>query len=223
MIIEVKNVSKSFKGVSVLNHVNLKFQSGKIYSLVGSNGSGKSVLLKLLCGFYEPTEGEILQDGINYIKEKKFPVSTRCLIEKPCFLPELSGFKNLKLLASIQNKISDQDILDALETVHLTKDKDKKYGKYSLGMKQKLGIAQVLMEDPTVFILDEPFNGIEKESTKRLRKTLKELAKKDKIIIIASHMEDDINGFADEIYEFNDGSVMKRKKVRKQQSGLLLP
>ena len=223
VIIEVKNVSKSFKGVSVLNHVNLKFQSGKIYSLVGSNGSGKSVLLKLLCGFYEPTEGEILQDGINYIKEKKFPVSTRCLIEKPCFLPELSGFKNLKLLASIQNKISDQDILDALETVHLTKDKDKKYGKYSLGMKQKLGIAQVLMEDPTVFILDEPFNGIEKESTKRLRKTLKELAKKDKIIIIASHMEDDINGFADEIYEFNDGSVMKRKKVRKQQSGLLLP
>lgn len=223
VIIEVKNVSKSFKGVSVLNHVNLKFQSGKIYSLVGSNGSGKSVLLKLLCGFYEPTEGEILQDGVNYIKEKKFPVSTRCLIEKPCFLPELSGFKNLKLLASIQNKISDQDILDALETVHLTKDKDKKYGKYSLGMKQKLGIAQVLMEDPTVFILDEPFNGIEKESTKRLRKTLKELAKKDKIIIIASHMEDDINGFADEIYEFNDGSVMKRKKVRKQQSGLLLP
>lgn len=223
VIIEVKNVSKSFKGVSVLNHVNLKFQSGKIYSLVGSNGSGKSVLLKLLCGFYEPTEGEILQDGVNYIKEKKFPMSTRCLIEKPCFLPELSGFKNLKLLASIQNKISDQDILDALETVHLTKDKDKKYGKYSLGMKQKLGIAQVLMEDPTVFILDEPFNGIEKESTKRLRKVLKELAKKDKIIIIASHMEDDINGFADEIYEFNDGSVMKRKKVRKQQSGLLLP
>ena len=223
VIIEVKNVSKSFKDVSVLNHVNLKFQSGKIYSLVGSNGSGKSVLLKLLCGFYEPTEGEILQDGVNYIKEKKFPMSTRCLIEKPCFLPELSGFKNLKLLASIQNKISDQDILDALETVHLTKDKDKKYGKYSLGMKQKLGIAQVLMEDPTVFILDEPFNGIEKESTKRLRNALKDLAKKDKIIIIASHMEDDINGFADEIYEFNDGSVMKRKKVRKQQSGLLLP
>lgn len=214
MIIEVKNVSKSFKGVSVLNHVNLKFQSGKIYSLVGSNGSGKSVLLKLLCGFYEPTEGEILQDGVNYIKEKKFPVSTRCLIEKPSFLPELSGFKNLKLLASIQNKISDQDILNAFETVNLMQDKDKKYGKYSLGMKQKLGIAQVLMEDPTVFILDEPFNGIEKESTKRLRKVLKELAKKDKIIIIASHMEDDINGFADEIYEFNDGSVVKRKKVR---------
>ena len=215
VIIEVKNVSKSFKGVSVLNHVNLKFQSGKIYSLVGSNGSGKSVLLKLLCGFYEPTEGEILQDGVNYIKEKKFPVSTRCLIEKPCFLPELSGFKNLKLLASIQNKISDQDILNAFETVNLMQDKDKKYGKYSLGMKQKLGIAQVLMEDPTVFILDEPFNGIEKESTKRLRKTLKELAKKDKIIIIASHMEDDINGFADEIYEFNDGSVVKRKKGKR--------
>ena len=215
MIIEVKNVSKSFKGVSVLNHVNLKFQSGKIYSLVGSNGSGKSVLLKLLCGFYEPTEGEILQDGVNYIKEKKFPVSTRCLIEKPSFLPELSGFKNLKLLASIQNKISDQDILNAFETVNLMQDKDKKYGKYSLGMKQKLGIAQVLMEDPTVFILDEPFNGIEKESTKRLRKVLKELAKKDKIIIIASHMEDDINGFADEIYEFNDGSVVKRKKGKR--------
>ena len=214
MIIEVKNVSKSFKGIPVLNNVNLKFQSGKIYSLVGSNGSGKSVLLKLLCGFYEPTEGEILQDGVNYIKEKKFPMDTRCLIEKPCFLPELSGFKNLKLLASIQNKIFDSDILNALEIVNLIKDKDKKYGKYSLGMKQKLGIAQVLMEDPTVLILDEPFNGIEKESAKVLRKHLKELAKKDKIIIIASHIEDDIHGFADEIYEFDNGSVIKQKKRR---------
>ena len=164
MEIKVNNVTKKFKDITVLRNINIKFKSGKIYALIGRNGSGKSVFLKMICGFYTPTEGEILQDNVNYIKAKSFPISTRCLIEKPQFLPELSGYQNLKLLSSIQNKIDDKRILETLELVHLTEYKDKKYSHYSLGMKQKLGIAQVLMEDPQVIILDEPFNGIEKKT-----------------------------------------------------------
>ena len=110
MKLEVKNVSKEFRGISILQNVNMTLTSGNIYAFVGRNGSGKSVFMKILCGFYEPTTGEILQDGINYIKEKEFPKNTRCLIEKPNFLPELTGFENLKILANIQDKIIDEDI-----------------------------------------------------------------------------------------------------------------
>ena len=209
MKIEVKNVTKKFKGITVLEDVNLEFDSGKVYALVGRNGSGKSVFLKMLCGFYSPTSGEILQDGVNYIKEKKFPVSTRCLIEKPQFLPELTGFKNLKLLASIQNIITDEEINEALKLVNLYDNKDKIYFQYSLGMKQKLGIAQVLMENPSVIILDEPFNGIEKKTAGELRILLYKLAQLGKIIIIATHIEDDIKGLADIVYEFDDCKVTK--------------
>ena len=205
MKLEVKNVSKEFRGISILQNVNMTLTSGNIYAFVGRNGSGKSVFMKILCGFYEPTTGEILQDGINYIKEKEFPKNTRCLIEKPNFLPELTGFENLKILANIQDLLT-------LKEVNLYKDKDKKYSTYSLGMKQKLGIAQVLMEDPDFIILDEPFNGIEKTTAVKLREMLKDLASKGKLIIVASHIEEDVNNFADVIYEFDAGNVEKIQK-----------
>ena len=211
MKIVFSNVTKKFKDITVLRDVNITFNSGKVYVLVGQNGSGKSIFLKMLCGFYRPTSGEILQDGVNYIQEKKFPADVRCFIEKPQFLPELSGFDNLKLLASIQNIIDDAKINEILELVNLTSEKDKRYSHYSLGMKQKLGIAQVLMEDPKVIVLDEPFNGIEKKTTASLRKLLKEQAKLDKIIIIATHMDADIDALADEVYEFDDCKVKKLK------------
>lgn len=209
MKIEVKNVTKKFRDIIVLENVNLEFNSGKIYALVGRNGSGKSVFLKMICGFYSPTCGEILQDGTNYIKEKKFPIKTRCLIEKPQFLPELTGFQNLRLLASIQNIITDDEIYEALKLVNLYEQKDKRYFQYSLGMKQKLGIAQVLMENPEVIILDEPFNGIEKKTAGELRSVLQKLAKSGKIIIIATHIEEDVKGLANIVYEFDDCSVKK--------------
>ena len=211
MKIEVKNVSKNFKNVEILHDVSMSFESGNIYSLVGTNGSGKSVFLKILCGFYNPTSGEILQDGVNYIKNKSFPKSTRCLIEKPQFLPELSGLENLQLLASIQNNITNQEILDTLKLVHLDKEQNKKYSNYSLGMKQKLGIAQVLMEDPELIILDEPFNGIEKQTAIELRNVLKDLANKNKIIVIASHIEEDIKKLSDQVFEFDSGTVTRIK------------
>lgn len=211
MKIEVKNVSKKFGDNYVLKDINLTFEEGKIYGLVGRNGSGKTVLLKLLCAFYTPTTGEILFDGKNIIKNKKFPPSTRCLIEKPNFLPDLTGYENLKLLASIENKIGDKEIMDTIEKLNLKEEINKKYSKYSLGTKQKLGIAQVLMEDPKLIVLDEPLNGIENETAKEVRKILNEEKKKDKIIIVASHIKEDIDTLADVVYNIDNGIVEKIK------------
>jgi ABC-2 type transport system ATP-binding protein len=211
MKIEVKKLGKRFKNTDVLKDINLTFKSSNIYGLVGRNGSGKSVFLKILCGFYSPTKGEVLFDDVNYIENNGFPKNTRALIEKPSFLPDLSGLDNLKLLASIQNKIDEDKILKTLEDVNLISEKDKKYSEYSLGMKQKLGIAQVLMEDPDVIILDEPFNGVEELSVKKIIKILLEEKKNGKLIIISSHIKEDINSLADEVYLFDDGTVKNNK------------
>ena len=211
MEIAVKNLTKSFKGIKILNNVNITFKSKKIIALVGRNGSGKSVLLKLLCGLYLPTEGEILFDNINYNLNDEYPPNTRALIEKPAFMDELTGFENLKLLAKIQNLISDKEINESLKIVNLYDDKDKKFKYYSLGMKQKLGIAQVIMENPDVMIFDEPFNGIEKRTAEKLRKYLKEKKEEGKLIIIATHIKEDVEELADLVYEVDDGNVKKQK------------
>lgn len=211
MKLEIKNLSKKFKDVYVLKNINLTFESGKIYGFTGRNGSGKSVLLKIICGFYTPTSGEVLLDNYNYILNNDFPKSTRCLIEKPNFLPDLTGYENLKLLASIENKIGDKEIMDTIEKLNLKEEINKKYSKYSLGTKQKLGIAQVLMEDPKLIVLDEPLNGIENETAKEVRKILNEEKKKDKIIIVASHIKEDIDTLADVVYNIDNGIVEKIK------------
>ena len=205
MKLEIKNLTKKFKEIKVLDDVSLTLESGKIYGLVGRNGSGKSVLLKIICGFYYPTSGEVLLDGNNYIDKNEFPLNTRALIEKPNFLPDLTGYENLELLASIQNKIGKREILDILDKVHLKNEMNKKYGKYSLGMKQKLGIAQVLMEDPDFILLDEPFNGVEDSTVDEIRKLLLEEKKKGKLILIVTHIKEDINELCDVLYRINDG------------------
>ena len=210
MKLEIKNLSKKFGDSVVLNDINLTFNSGKIYGFIGRNGSGKSVLLKIICGFYPPTEGTILLNGKNYIEKNEFPDNTRALIEKPKFLPDLTGFENLELLASIQNKIGKKEIDDILEKLNLTKEANKKYSKYSLGTKQKLGIAQVLMENPKLIILDEPFNGVENETAHKI--ILLEEKKKDKIILIASHIKEDITTLADIVYEVDGGKIHKYNK-----------
>lgn len=211
MKLEIKNLSKKFKDVYVLKDINLTFESGKIYGFTGRNGSGKSVLLKIICGFYTPTSGEVLLDNYNYILNNDFPKSTRCLIEKPNFLPDLTGYENLKLLASIENKIGNKEIMDTIEKLNLKEEINKKYSKYSLGTKQKLGIAQVLMEDPKLIVLDEPLNGIENETAKEVRKILNEEKKKDKIIIVTSHIKEDIDTLADVVYNIDNGIVEKIK------------
>ena len=207
MKLEIKNLEKKFGKNTILKDVNLTFTDGKIYGFVGRNGSGKSVFLKLICGFYTPTSGEILLDGVNYTLSNAFPENTRALIEKPKFLPDLTGYENLELLASLQNKIGQKEIEETLKKLNLFEEKDKKYSKYSLGMKQKLGIAQVLMEDPQLMIFDEPFNGVENETAANIRELLLQEKKKQKIILIASHIKEDITSLADVVYEFDGGMI----------------
>lgn len=211
MRLEVKNVSKSFKNNQVLNNINISFESGKIYGLIGRNGSGKSVFLKTICGFYKPDSGEIFYDNVDIVKNQSFPINTRALIEKPSFLPNLTGYENLELLASIQKRIGKKEIDEVLERVNLSSEKNKKYSTYSLGTKQKLGIAQVLMENPEIMIFDEPLNGVENETANKIRTILKEEKAKGKLIIVASHIKEDIEMLADEIYEFDAGNIIKKR------------
>ena len=210
--IVIKNVSKSFDGIEVLHDVNLGLEEGKIYGFIGRNGSGKSVLFKIICGLYYPTSGSVLVDGVDIHKKDVFPNDMRVLIEKPNFLPNLTGLENLKLLASIQNKITEEDIILILDKLNLKKDMNKLYHKYSLGMKQKLAVAQVFMENPKMMILDEPFNGIEEKTVEVIKKILLEEKKNGKIILISSHIKEDIEELADTIYFVDAGSVNSYRK-----------
>lgn len=210
MKIEVKDVTKKLDKELVLNDVSLSLDSGKIYGLVGRNGSGKSMLLKTICGFVKPDKGYVKVGGEDIYKNNTFPKKTAALIERPNYLPDLTGYENLKMLASINKVIGDKEILNTLEKVNLLEEKDKKFKKYSLGMKQKLGIAQVLMENPDIMIFDEPFNGLEEESVKKIRKLLLDEKKKGKLIIIATHIKEDINELCDIIYRVDNGNIINK-------------
>ncbi|MCI8548025.1 MAG: ATP-binding cassette domain-containing protein [Bacilli bacterium] len=207
MDVILTNVSKKIEKEQVLQDVSFSLKEGMIYGLVGRNGSGKSMLLKTICGFIRPDKGSVLVDGIDIYKTNSFPKNTRALIERPNYLPDLTGYENLKMLASIMNKIGDEEIFNTLKKVNLFEEKDKKFKKYSLGMKQKLGIAQVLMEDPDLILLDEPFNGIEDESIEKIRKILLEEKRRGKLIIIATHIKEDIDELCDVIYKMSDGKM----------------
>lgn len=208
---ELKNVTKEFDKVEIIKNISLEFETGKIYGLYGRNGSGKSVLMKLICGFLIPTKGKVLINGKDFNAKNEYPDNLRAVIEKPSFFPELTGFENLKLLAKIQNKISDEEIIKALDLVNLIDEKDKKYSKYSLGMKQKLAIAQAIMEDPSILILDEPFNGIEEKSVEKITKFLKEEAKNGKTIIFSTHIKEDLENLADIIYKIDNGTIYENQ------------
>lgn len=207
--IEVNNLTKILDEFVVLDNINIKFSEGKIYGLVGRNGSGKSLLFKTICGFLTPSSGNVLVNDVDIYKSKIFPPSTRALIEKPNFINSLTGFENLKLLVNINKIVGKEEIINALSLVNLEEEKNKRYSKYSLGMKQKLGIASVLMEDPKIIILDEPFNGIDKLSIKKIKDYLLKI-KKDKIILVASHIESDINDLCDEIIEMDLGKITSK-------------
>lgn len=212
MKITIENVSKKFKEIEVFKDLNVEFTSGKICGIVGPNGSGKSVLLKMICGFYETDSGKILIDGKDEIEMYGFPQDMRVMIESPTFLSDISGIDNLKLLADIQGKITEKEIIETMKKVGLDPYEKKKYSKYSLGMKQKLNIAQVLMENPKIIILDEPFNALDEKSSENIRNLFLEEKKKDKIIIIATHIKDDINTLCDEVYKINNQSLEKINK-----------
>ncbi len=210
MEIKLENVSKKIDNSLVLDNVSFKMKGGMIYGLVGRNGSGKSMLLKTICGFIKSDQGKVIINDIDIYKMNTFPKNTAALIERPDYLPDLTGYENLQMLASINKVIGDKEILATLEKVNLIEEKDKKFKKYSLGMKQKLGIAQVLMENPDIMIFDEPFNGLEEESVKKIRKILLEEKKKGKLIIIATHIKEDINELCDTIYKIDNGKIINK-------------
>lgn len=213
MKIELKNVSKKFKNNIVINNVSVTFESGNIYGFYGRNGSGKSVLQKIISGLYLPTSGEVLLDGININEKELYPSNMRILIEKPAFFSDLSGLDNLKLLADINKIIDEEKIIEVLELVNLKDEMHKKYSKYSLGMKQKLGIAQAIMENPDILILDEPFNGIEQATVDKLIEYLLKKREEGKLIIISTHIKEDLTKLSNYIYVFDNGSINKIENV----------
>ena len=203
--IEVLNVSKSFGEEKVLKNVSHSFEKGKIHGIVGNNGSGKTVLMKCICGFLRPDEGKILVNHIEVGKETDFPEDIGIIIETPGFLPHLSGFQNLKLLASLRKIANDHTIRDTIELVGLDSGLKKPVGKYSLGMRQRLGIAQAIMEDPSLLILDEPLNGLDKHGVAEMRKLIKGLKEQGKTILLASHNQGDIDELCDTVCEMDAG------------------
>ena len=203
-VIKVEHVSMVFGEETVLKDVSFEFEEGKIYGIIGNNGSGKTVLMKCICGFLVPTRGKIFVNYKQVGKEIDFPEDMGIIIETPGFLPNLTGFKNLELLASIQNKIGVDVIRETLEKVGLDYKSQKPVAKYSLGMRQRLGIAQAIMEDPSILILDEPFNGLDKEGVLRMRELLKELKKQGKAMILASHNGQDIEELCDVVHDMEE-------------------
>ena len=203
----LENVTKELDDIKVLNKINLELTGGKIYGIIGRNGSGKSMLLKTICGFLPPTEGRVFINGEDIYQKNIFPDSIAAMIDKPNYLPDLSAYENLKLIASINHTVNDDNIIDALNLVNLENNK-KVFKKFSLGMKQKLGIAQVIMENTKIMIFDEPFNGVEEETTEKLRKYFKQLKKDGKIILISSHIKEDIETLCDKVYKIQDGTII---------------
>lgn len=206
-IIEILDVEKSFGDEQVLKHVSHDFEKGKIHGIVGNNGSGKTVLMKCICGFLRPDSGRILVNHEEVGKKRDFPDDLGIIIETPGFLPHLSGFQNLKILASLRKIANDHTIRDTIRLVGLDPDMKKPVGKYSLGMRQRLGLAQALMEDPGLLILDEPLNGLDKNGVLHIRSLIKDLRTQGKTVILASHNQMDIDELCDTVCEM-DGGVL---------------
>ena len=203
--IKVENVSKDFAQERVLRSVTREFESGLIHGIVGNNGSGKTVLMKCICGFLVPTEGKITVNGQIVGKDVDFPGNMGLIIETPGFLPNVSGVKNLEILGSLNKKIGLSEIAEAIRTVGLDPKLNKPVGKYSLGMRQRLGIAQAIMEDPKLLILDEPLNGLDKHGVAEMRTLIKSLKAKGKTILLASHNQADIDELCDTVCEMDAG------------------
>ncbi|HGQ4053806.1 TPA: ABC transporter ATP-binding protein [Streptococcus pneumoniae] len=204
-IITLKNIELKLKKTCVFQNLNFSCKQGEIIGITGANGSGKSVLFKLIAGLYSPSYGEVLINGENIVPERKIPANLGALIEEPGFINYYSGFKNLQYLASIRGVVGNQEINDTLKIVGLYEQKDQKVKTYSLGMRKKLGIAQAIMENPSILLLDEPMNALDKSSVENMRTLFRELSsEKGTTILIASHSEEDIRILCDKVYVIED-------------------
>ena len=204
-IITLKNIQLELKKTCVFQNLNFSCKQGEIIGITGANGSGKSVLFKLIAGLYSPSYGEVLINGENIVPERKIPANLGALIEEPGFINYYSGFKNLQYLASIRGVVGNQEINDTLKIVGLYEQKYQKVKAYSLGMRKKLGIAQAIMENPSILLLDEPMNALDKSSVENMRTLFRKLSsEKGTTILIASHSEEDIRILCDKVYAIED-------------------
>lgn len=207
--IQLRGVSKRFGSHQVLRNIDACWGPGQIHGIVGRNGSGKTVLMKLICGFIPADAGFIEVNGIQITRSTNIPSGIGAIIEAPGFLPHFSGFNNLRFLADIRGKISNEQIRDAMSVVGLDPVLRRHVGSYSLGMRQRLGIAQALMEDPPLLILDEPMNGLDNAGAYEIRKLLKTHRENGKTILLASHNQTDIDELCDSVHEMNAGELLK--------------
>lgn len=207
-MIRVKNVSKSFKRQRILKDINLEVKEGTICGIIGRNGSGKTVLFKCICGFFLTDSGKIEVQGKEVGKNYKNR-ELGLIIEEPGFLKHYSGYKNLAFLMGLNGKVDRKKIYETLKLVGLYEERNKAVGKYSMGMKQRLGIAQAIMEGQTVLILDEPMNGLDNEGVMAMRKLFLQLKQQKKTILLASHSYEDIAVLCDEVYEMDKGFLKK--------------
>lgn len=214
MRIIVQNYTKKIKNNVVLDNVSVEMQSGFVYGLKGVNGSGKTMLMRAICGLIYPTSGKVIIDDKVVGKDISFPESVGILIENPAFLKNYTGFGNLKLLAEIQNKIDDSTIRQVLDKVGLDPDDKRVYRKYSLGMKQKLGIAAAVMESPEIIILDEPLNALDVEGVNRVKEIIAEQKAKGALIIVACHNSNELMEISDYIISIENGSIVSVDNIQ---------
>lgn len=208
-VIEISHVNKNFRDNKVLKDVSLRCESGKIYGLVGHNGSGKTVLFKIICGFLSCDEGTVSVDGKVMGKDKDMLTEAGIIIEDPGFLRNWSAYHNLEFLYTIRNKKDKVYLYSVLKKVGLDPKMKRPVGKFSLGMRQRFAIAQAIMEDPGILILDEPMNGLDKNGVEEIRRLLLQMKQENKLIILASHNREDIDVLCDEVYEMEDGVLQK--------------
>ena len=208
MYIRLKNVTKKIKQDILLDHISLEFRGGKVYGLQGKNGSGKTMLMRAVCGLITLSDGEIDIDGEILHKDISFPRSIGALLENPSFLNGYTGLENLKLLADIQGRIEEKELRDCLAKVGLDADDKRVYRKYSLGMKQKLGIAAAVMGSPDIVILDEPINAIDEAGVEKVREILRGLKERGSVIIVACHDREELELLSDEIIKISKGRII---------------
>ncbi len=215
-IIEINNATKSIKGHTVLDNITLTLESPKVIGFKGINGSGKTMLMRLICGLISPTTGSVSIDEKVLGKEISFPQSLGLLLENPAFIDDYSAFDNLKLLASIKGKTTDEKILDSIERVGLSSAGKKKYKKYSLGMKQRLGIAAAIMEAHDIIILDEPTNSLDDSGVELVKEIVTVEKSRGALIIVSCHDKSVLEFLSDEIYTITDGRITDHTVMKKE-------
>lgn len=208
-MIKLEDVTKIYGKHMVVSHVKVVFKKGKITGIIGRNGSGKTVLFRMICGLTKPTSGIVTVDGMEIGKDTDYPPNTGMIIETPGFLAFQSGFQNLMELAAINRRIGKKEVKETMRTVGLDPESRKTVGKYSLGMRQRLGIAQAIMENPDVLVLDEPMNGLDRQGVEDMRNLFQNLKGQGKTILISSHNSEDIRILCDEVYEMDGGKLSR--------------